>query len=338
MRRWRVERTPRTAHRPSPVPPAGVSALMPHPSQGAERLTERHAARGVGNSSKWGLRVLVIGGLAGAAWLLTGAAAHAADRVPAPEANLLGASSLAGSVLHGDDAAPVVTRVLQAAAWPPESSHHAHEQHKLGSVVRIPDLLQEPVVGVVSEVTNVTRAVRDLAAPIRLTGGPPDSAIRGVVPPRVGSATRVLRPAADVVPSAAMSQPVAAVGSTAPHEKPRNVAAVAVPGSPKGVRNSAGAAHWRLGVTHRHHTAVEADAPEAVRAAPAGNGPAPLQGYLGVISGIPAVGSGAPTGGGSAAFLPVAVGEHAVASHRLPPVAGVEARHHDAEAPTVSPD
>ena len=329
MRRWRVERTPRTAHRPSPVPPAGVSALMPHPSQGAERRTERHAARGVGNSSRWGLRVLVIGGLAGAAWLLTGAAAHAADRVPAPEGNLLGASSLAGSVLHDDDARPVVTRVLYAAAWPSESSHHAHEQHKPGSVVQIPD---------VSEVTNVTRVVRDLAAPIRLTGGPPDSAIRGVVPPRVGSATRVLRPAADVVPSAAMSQPVAAVGSTAPHEKPRNVAAVAVPGSPKGVRTIVGAAHWRLGVTHRHHTAVEADAPEAVRATPAGNGPAPLQGYPGVISGIPAVGSGAPTGGGSAAFLPVAVGEHAVASHRLPPVAGVEARHHDAEAPTVSPD
>jgi hypothetical protein len=92
-------------------------------------------------------------------------------------------------------------------------------------------------------------------------------------------------------------------------------------------------------MTDRHHTAVEADAPEAVRVTPAGDGPAPLQGwYFGAVSGIPAIGSGAPTEGSSAAFLPVAVGEHAVASHRLPLAADVEARHHDAEAPTVSPD
>ena len=78
MTGWGVERRPRTAHRPSSVSPAGVSALMPPPSQGAERRTERHAAR-------TGLRVLVIGGLSGAARPFTGAAAHAADRDHVPE-------------------------------------------------------------------------------------------------------------------------------------------------------------------------------------------------------------------------------------------------------------
>jgi len=189
MTRWGVERTPRTAYQPTPVPPAGVSALMPPPSQGAERRTERHTPR---IRSRWGLRALVIGGLAGAAWLLTGAAAHAADRVPAPEGDLLGASSLVGLMQHGDDAIPVVTRVLRAAARPPEPSHY----------LRIPDLVQEPVVGVLTEVTN----------------GSTEALVRGIA---------------------------GAVG------------------------------HGRFGATSRHHTAVEADAPEAVRAAPDNDAEAP---------------------------------------------------------------
>jgi len=52
MTGWGVERRPRTAHRPSPVSPAGVFTLMPLPSQGAERRTERHAAR---TGSRWGI-------------------------------------------------------------------------------------------------------------------------------------------------------------------------------------------------------------------------------------------------------------------------------------------
>ena len=69
-----VERM-RTAFPLPSVLPAGVSALMPPHIQGAERRTEHRARR-----TRWGLRALVVGGLAGAAWLLTGAAAHAADR------------------------------------------------------------------------------------------------------------------------------------------------------------------------------------------------------------------------------------------------------------------
>lgn len=65
--------------RSRPVPsgsPAGASTLMPPHIQGAERRTGRRARRS--------LRALVIGGLTGAAWLLTGAAAHAADRSAEP--------------------------------------------------------------------------------------------------------------------------------------------------------------------------------------------------------------------------------------------------------------
>ncbi|MDQ3831175.1 MAG: hypothetical protein M3361_18130, partial [Candidatus Tectomicrobia bacterium] len=59
---WEVERTQRTAS--ASVPPVGASTLMPPHSQGAEPRTERCAER---TGSRWGLRALVIGGLAGAA-------------------------------------------------------------------------------------------------------------------------------------------------------------------------------------------------------------------------------------------------------------------------------
>jgi hypothetical protein len=50
----RVERTPRTAYPSSLVPPAGNSTLMPPPSQGAERRSERRTRR-----TRWGVRALV---------------------------------------------------------------------------------------------------------------------------------------------------------------------------------------------------------------------------------------------------------------------------------------
>jgi hypothetical protein len=351
MTGWGVERTPRTAHRPSPVSPAGSSALMPPSSQGAERRTERHATR---TGPRWGLRVLVIGGLAGAAWLLTGAAAHAADRDPAPEGSLLG-TSLVGSVLPGDYAHPVVTRVLKAAAQPLESNHQALEQATHGRT------------DADSAFGGVVRVVRDLTAPIRLTGGPADSR---QLDPVSAPVTRVLRPAIDLLPHAARPAPVsrhhqqnpvpqqhqatpAAVGSTATHQDEpsgtgisvRNeavIGAVATPGRKVGDRDTAGTtgtvSQWRPGATDRHYAAARADEPATVQETPGGDGPAPLQVQLGAVSGIPTSGSGAPTEGGSAAFLPVAVGENAVASHRLARATDVEARHHDAEAPTVSPD
>jgi hypothetical protein len=371
-----VERTLRTAHRPSPVPPAGISALMPPSSQGAERRTERHATR---TGPRWGLRVLVIGGLAGAAWLLSGAAAHAADRDPAPEGSLLG-TSLVGSVLPGGEAHQVVTRVLKAAAQPLESNHHAHDQRELGSIRRVQYLMQAPtvIVGNLTEaadgktdadsaVGGAVRVVRDLTAPLRLPGGPADSR---QLDPVSAPVTKVLRPAVDLLPHAARPAPVsqhhqqtpvpqqhqmtpAAVGSTAAHQQEPSgtgisvrdeavTGAVASPGREVGDRDTAGmtgtVSQWRPGAADRHYAAARADEPETVQETPGGDGPAPLQAHLGAVSGIPTSGSGAPTEGGSAAFLPVAVGENAVASHRLARATDVEARHHDAEEPTVSPD
>ena len=124
-----VERDARTANLSASVLSTGVSALMPPHSQGAERRRAHRAGR---TGSRWGLRALVVGGLAGAAWLLTGAAAHAADRDPAVGGLSLG-SSLIGSVVHGDDhTAPVVDRVLKAATKPLESDDH----RGIDSVVR----------------------------------------------------------------------------------------------------------------------------------------------------------------------------------------------------------
>jgi hypothetical protein len=125
-----AERIAPAAYRSAPVRPTGARSLMPPHSQGAERRTAHRAGR---TGSRWGLRALVIGGLAGAAWLLTGAAAHAADRDPAVGGLPLG-TSLIGSVVHGDDhSIPVVGRVPKAAAQPLEPA-----QHRTNSVVREP--------------------------------------------------------------------------------------------------------------------------------------------------------------------------------------------------------
>jgi hypothetical protein len=353
MTGWGVERTPRTAHRPSPVPPVAVSTLMPPHSQGADRRTGRRASR-------WGLRALVIGGLAGAAWLLTGAAAHAADRDPAAEG-----PSLLGSAVHGDAGRPVVTRVLQAAAQPLESDHQAHEQHDRGSVLRIRHVAEAParlvgtldeaptrVVDALDEATHATsdadsvlggvdRVVRELTAPIRLTGGPVNDR---QLTPVTAPLSKVLRPTAGLLPqmavpasgaqhhlrfpAAAGSRLPAAAGSTVRRQPDASGAAVrddarkgplAAPGARVGDRESL-------------------DAPQTVRRTTDGDGPAPLRVHLGAVSGAPVAGSGSPTEPGSAAFLPAAVGDRALAGHRLPSAADAAARGHDAEAPTVSPD
>ncbi|WP_157411009.1 hypothetical protein [Actinoplanes rectilineatus] len=57
------------------------SALMPFHNQGTARSPERRA---VLTGHRWVLRVLVVGGLAGAAWLLTGTTAQAADPAGVP--------------------------------------------------------------------------------------------------------------------------------------------------------------------------------------------------------------------------------------------------------------
>lgn len=163
-----VERDAQPTCRSAAVRPIGVSPLMPLHSQGAEQRKEHRAGRA---GSRWGLRALVIGGLAGAAWLLTGATAHAADRDPVGEGFSLGPSLIGsvvdGSVVDGDDhGAPVVSRILKAAAEP--LAPDRHRDH--GSVVALPD----------SAVGGVDGVVRELTAPQRPAGAAVDT--RKLVP------------------------------------------------------------------------------------------------------------------------------------------------------------
>ena len=352
---------PRAAFPASSVAPTGVCSLMPPQSQGAERRMERRASR---TGSRWGLRALVIGGLAGVAWLLTGAAAHAADRDPAPEGSPLG-SSLIGSVVHGDAAQPAVVRVLQAAARPLESDRPAHRHHGTASLLAAPvrAIAQpaETLTTTLSEATRkdrttdattvlggVDRVVRELTGPLRLTGGPEDSPLAPVTAPLI----RTLRPVTDLLPHTAMPAMTAQrpIAAPAVHRTTTGSGVTDTGPAPKTIVGTAGSGSvwhpvlsgWTATdrtVVHRHRVTATAIEPEAVREpTPGGDGPAPLRVHLGAVSGIPTTGSGAPTEGGSAAFLPAAVAASSMAFHRLPIATDVKVRRNDAEAPTVSPD
>jgi hypothetical protein len=376
MTRWGVERTQRTAIPAAAGVPTGASALMPPHSQGAERRTERLASR---TSTRWGLRTLVIGALAGAAWLLTGAAAHAADRDPASGGSALGAP-LIGSVVDGDTDQSAVNRILHAAARSLESDRTA-DQHYTASVLAGPARVYAlPAVTLTSTLgvrtrqqhyidTNIAlggadRVIRVFTGPLRLIGGPADSSLAPVSAPL----TRYLRPVTDPLPHEALSPPatlpdVVLPDATPPHaagpamtaQGPIADAAMAAPrtttvGSateilPARIVPVAGhrAAHRHstgnsVGRRHSVAEATVADPETSREAPPGGDGPAPLQVHLGAVSGISTNGSGAPTEGGSAAFLPAAVAAGTMAFHRLPIATDVEVRRHDAEAPTVSPD
>lgn len=359
-----VERDAHTMYRSAPVRPIGASPLMPPHSQGAEQRKEHRAGR---TGSRWGLRALVIGGLAGAAWLLTGAAAHAADRDPAGEGVSLG-SSLIGSVVYGDDhSAPVVGRVLKAAVKPLAPQHHRGH----GSAVALPN----KIVGALGKATHgrndadsalggVDGVVRVLTAPLRPAGVAVDTRKlvpvidpREFEPPRVGtapetpvrrSATRVTGSGtsetdahsaaadrSDMDPAGAGETLADQVGSAMDGDE-RVPAAEREPDR----RNLVGktVARQHTIAVDRHPAAVTAAGPEAVSDTPGGDGPAPLRVHLGPANGVPVSGPSTATEGGSAAFLPASVADSTVACHRLPITTDAEVRRHDAEAPTVSPD
>jgi hypothetical protein len=361
MTERRVERTPRATFPAPSVAPAGVSSLMPPPSQGAERRTERRARR---TGSRWGLRALVIGGLAGAAWLLTGTAAHAADRDPAAAG-----PSLIGSVVSGGIAQPTVSTVLQAAAQPLVSDRPAHRHHDAVSLLPVPARAVTRPAGTLTSTLSeaapdrsigatgpsVDRVVRGITGPLRLTGGPADSPLALVTAPLVRTlgpvtgrlphvampAVTALRPAAaPAVPGTRTQRPAAT--PAAPWVGPASSAVQTGPASSTvatadlpGARHAAPA---RI-VTDPDSASRTAVEPETVRDTPyGGDGPAPLQVHLGAVSGLSTGGSGAPTEGGSAAFLPAAVAASTMAFHRLAQPTDVEVRRYDAEAPTVSPD
>jgi hypothetical protein len=345
-----VERVARAAYRPSVSPAAAAAPLPPH-IQGVER-----------RRSRWGLRLLVVGGLAGAAWLLTGAAANAADRTGEPDGSLLGA------VVDGDATAPV-TGLLTAAVQPPEAVP-AHRHEVVADILDVPRRVLAHPVEAVSEVTHghtgttadptvggIATVLREVAGPLRLTGGP-DLAPQRVIATLTGTDVAV----PDARPVVARPQPAVApvpaetgipeMPAAPVDEAPMTPAQVskALP-VPAAAAVRAGAA-LRLARAASHHFArrhraahpavterATADEHWATGERPAGDGPAtPLQLHLGDVSGTPTTGSETRTDGGSAAFLPATIVSSAMASHPPAIVSDVEVRRHDAEAPTVSPD
>jgi hypothetical protein len=384
MTGWRVERTPRTAF-PVPSDATGDRSLMPPPSQGAERRTERRARR---TGVRWGLRALVIGGLAGAAWLLTGTAAQAADHEPAATG-----PSLLGSVVAGDIAQPAVSSVLTVDAQPPEADRPAHRHHNPVSLLPEPARALTALTGAASErstgvaSSSVVRVAGEVTGSLRLAGGPADSPLASVTDPLVGTLHPVTGLLPQVVklpqvaelphvvklprvvklPGVAESPHAAKPAGTAPRPTARPAAhgarghrPIAAPAAtPRAVSTSSvvqtGPAPSTVAtaelprarhnvapartVVHRHSVARVVAGPETIRETPDdGDRPAPLQAHLGAFSGLLTSGSGSPTEGGSAAFLPAAVAASSMALHRLALPADVEARRYDAGAPTVPPD
>lgn len=176
-----VERGTRTAY-PTTVAPVGARMPMPPHSQGAERRTRR---------TRWGLRALVVGGLAGAAWLLTGTAAQAADHDATP--GFLPGPSLISAVVDGDTTPPAVGKVRTVAARPLDRDRPAVER-PVASVEVLTETLDDVTTDAISTPGAVDRVVRETSGPLRLTGGPADSPLAPV------PATTGERPSARSVP------------------------------------------------------------------------------------------------------------------------------------------
>ncbi|MEV4350863.1 hypothetical protein AB0J83_40930 [Actinoplanes sp. NPDC049596] len=331
------------------VPPAGDSSPVPPHIQGAEWRTESRARRHTG--SRWGLRVLVVGGLAGAAWLLTGAAAHAADRVDGPDGSLL------GSVIGADTTTPV-TDLLQAAVEPLEAERPDHERH-MTDILDVPRRVLSHPAETVDEVTqqddgtpvddavsDVDQVLSDVTGTIRLIGGPE-------TPQRLAAVTDAITE----TESPAGDRPEPSTADRQPEPRPVSAITASPVTSTKTFRAANAGHHAVVAVKHgkvsstksarRHHhharaaQAAKVGGPEKVEgdSTPGGDEPAaPVRLRLGDVSGTPTSGSGTPTEGGSAAFLPAAIVSSTMASHLAAIASDVEARQHDAEAPTVSPD
>jgi len=334
----RVERIMRTAHPAPSGSPAGVSPLMPPHSQGAERRTERRTRT---TGIRWGVRTLVIGGLAGAAWLLTGVAAHAAD----PGAEPVGPAC--GTVADGDDAVvasgPPV-REPDMAAGILELPHRVPVRSP-GEVVRGH---RETTVDIV--VGDVDPVPREVAAAPRLTGGSADLQPRiTAVPallPRISSLSGadpvgehpVVRRPGDERPAGVL--PVAEWPHR-PAVTPGN--AVVRAGSPRvhqAFRTGRSTEHGKVAHRRSAVTSVTADEPVPRRwDTSGGGGPAvPPRPHLSEAGGRATLGPATWMEGGCAAFRPAAIADRTMACHRLPIATDVEIRRHDAEAPTVSPD
>jgi hypothetical protein len=357
----------RTMPRLSSVRTAGA-VTSPPPSQVEGRTNRR-------TGSRWGLRTLLVGGFAGVAWLLSGAAAHAAD-LPVPAGTAIGGSSVVSLVdglgteavgrpatdtassdkdalLAGGTPATGLTAVADripadvADQLDPIVARPAHQPSGTpGRALRtITDRISVPVgadaaLGAVGGTDGVVQA---LAAPLRLLDGPADALLDTMDPIRRTGSTRTLLDTAETLataPDAGLSALSFAPGRTPP---PATSALLADGASAELIPvttgdDAGGSSLIALQRFAAAHLPDSLSATTGISSTPDRPEPVgPLRAHLGAVSGAPAGGSGAPADGGSAT-VPSAVVAGTVESHRLVAATAVEVRRHDAEAPTVSPD
>ena len=268
-------------------------------------------------------------------------------------------SSLIGSVGDGDDRPPpVVTGLLKAAAQPLESDRppHGHRRASSGGV----DPRRRPRRSSHGRPGRTTaahrrprrpRSARSSTAPVRRHRRSGDAGRLAPAPmPRDPAPDAAVRPTPDVRRLAV--QPGERLAGTRDTIADQVARRSCRRGDGRGSGGRASADRPRTTVrTAPAHGSTAPPSPTRHRAAadggragrrsathPAVTDPRPLRVHLGASAASPTTGSGTPTEGGSAAFLPAAVADSTMACHRLPIATDVEVRRHDAEAPTVSPD
>lgn len=173
MTRSEVERYQRTAPRRSSVPPVGVPASLLPASQGVEERPGRPAER---TALRIGLRSLVIAGFAGAAWLLSGAAAHAAG--PATPAEPTSGGAWAVSLVNGPGNGaveePTAAAAQRSSRQPASRSLAGTASTLLGNVFEPADRATSVVLSG-STTTSLTPITR--ARPASQPGGTSGSAV-----------------------------------------------------------------------------------------------------------------------------------------------------------------
>jgi hypothetical protein len=331
--------------------------------------------------------------------MLSGAAAHAAEEISAEPAT--GGLAVMSPVRSLDPLVPdlgeaaerIVKPVVKHVDRPPAApardlltaadrpSQQARPPSGKATAVSLPGNLTDQLTSVVvkparvlattvdeavssTDEPGVPDVVRELTAPLRLTGGPVGTTV--ITPStgdiRVAPPVRTLRPVTDLlhheaVPAAAHEPATAASTRTVPVAGPARI-----PGAPRVVRlptvdpagslttgtqprtqglrtqGGNGTDIARRPADVDRHTAATTAPPVSVRPAPGSPEPAPLRVHLGDVSSIPTSGPGSPSEGGCPATVPAAVAASTMACHRLAIATDVEVRRYDAGSPTVSPD
>ncbi|MEU8239249.1 hypothetical protein AB0C07_13470 [Actinoplanes missouriensis] len=302
------------------------------------------------------MRALVVGGLAGAAWLLTGTAAHAADHDGGPAGSPDGSASHRVAPVSGGES--TVRELLEAAVQPLEFGYtsQCHRRVVTSILATAERVLSGPVElpaeviydGIAIDAYPYGAEPHRKPAPSRTSGGSADDRKRHrpaahAADPVTAPATRqpdAELPLSDATEPAAVSPAVGPSTAGGAQAAPTSAST-----STKASRDTAGhtpARHAKAqsrSSVHRRVPAARPASPKTVREeAPVQNGPEPARMNLGTVSGIPANGSGSSPEVGPVAVLPPRVGNGAVDNHRFPFATDVVARRNDAVAPDVFPD